>query len=100
MREKYPMCAKCIAKKFSLCAKNSKHLEGHEGSIHNGRLEWRNVNQENGCKLHSKDFLTNELLLEDKRENKYFKLMESKKLVWDLMVTVASMVSEASAPCG
>jgi len=74
-------------------------------------LEWRNVNQENReialrlnregkCKLHSKGFLTNGLLLEDKRENKYFKLMESKKLVWDLMVSVASMVSEASAPCG
>ena len=75
-------------------------------------MEWRNVNQENNreialrlnregkYRLHSKVFLTNGLLLEDKRENKYFKLMESKKLAWDLMVSVASMVSEASAPCG
>ncbi len=34
------------SEKFSLCTKDSKHLVGHEGSIHNGRLEWRDVNQE------------------------------------------------------
>ncbi len=38
--------------------------------------------------------------MKTKEKNKYFKMMENKKLVWDLMVSVAGMVSEASAPCG